>query len=84
MVELSLSHDGEFWIATNESLRARARTLAALDREVARRIGEIGGFASVEDTLEVRMVFDRSVIPEWIRQYSGHYFNRVVKMELPR
>ena len=26
----------------------------------------------------IRMTFDRSVIPEWIRQYSQHYFNRLV------
>ena len=27
------------------------------------------------------MAFDNSTIPQWIRQYAQHYFNRIVEIE---
>jgi len=27
------------------------------------------------------MYFDNSTIPQWIRQYAQHYFNRIVEIE---
>jgi hypothetical protein len=29
--------------------------------------------------VEVLMYYDNSFIPPWIRQYSGHYLNRIVE-----
>ena len=82
MIELQLIHDGNWWIAKNESLFARAKTLVDLDREVALQLRELDSIGSNEGNLEIRMTFDRSAFPQWIRQYSGHYFNRVVTMDL--
>jgi hypothetical protein len=80
MLELRLIHDGEFWIAENVELRVTGATLPALDRELARVLGR--GRHRGEAEIEVRMTFDNSVIPQWIRQYSNHYFNRVVSLNL--
>ncbi len=83
MLDLRLIHDGKRWIAENGDVRAEADTLANLDLELARAFrdkGEGGG----GDELYVRMTFDNGVIPQWIRQYSNHYFNRIVRLDLSR
>jgi dipeptidase len=82
MIEMQLTHDGVFWVARNDDIEARARELPELDREVARQLGELETETPLERSVQVRMVFDRAVIPQWIRQYAGHYFNRVVTMDL--
>lgn len=76
MVELTLSHNGKNWIARNEFLTAEAPTLEALDNEV-RRYFKNKDIKSNEK-LKVFMAFDNSTIPQWIRQYAQHYFNRVI------
>jgi hypothetical protein len=82
MIEASLVHDGRFWIAWNDSWTVREETLEELDRAVARVVRDVEG-PGVGRQVTVRMTFDRSVIPEWIRQYSQHYFNRLVTVEVP-
>jgi hypothetical protein len=82
MVELSLVHDGRFWIATGESWNARGETLEELDRAVG-KIAREREKPDGDRCLEVRMTFDNTVIPEWIRQYSNHYFNRLITVDFP-
>jgi hypothetical protein len=77
MVELILTHDGKSWVARNELLAAAAATLEELDSEVGRLLRESGRLRAGEK-LRVFMAFDNSTIPQWIRQYAQHYFNRVV------
>lgn len=36
------------------------------------------GLVEAGQTLEVFMAFDNALIPQWIRQYAQHYFNRVL------
>lgn len=74
-IECVLRHDGRDWVATNDALEARGRTLEELDAAVAECLHGVvpgGGRASV------LMTFDNSQIPEWIRQYGQHYFNREI------
>jgi len=33
------------------------------------------------DTVIATYRFDNSVMPEWLRQYSDHYFNRVIEFK---
>jgi hypothetical protein len=82
MIEVSLVHDGTFWVARNDSWVARGKTLEDLDRAVAELLREDGN-PELGRRVTVRMTFDRSVIPEWIRQYSQHYFNRLVTLDVP-
>jgi hypothetical protein len=81
MIELSLIHDGRHWVARADSWTARGRTIQELDRAVAAIIRETRKPGDGRQ-LEVRMNFDTSVIPQWMRQYSNHYFNRLVKVDL--
>jgi len=77
MIELTLTHDGRCWAASSDLLTAAAPTLEALDAEVRRALSQSGHLKAGE-TLQVHMAFDSSTIPQWIRQYAQHYFNRVV------
>jgi len=80
-IELRLIHDGKLWIAQNESLSASAKTLNDLDSELTKILRASQQYAG-EEKLAIRMSFDNVVIPEWIRQYSNHYFNRVVTITI--
>lgn len=76
MIELTITHDGRRWIATRgETPFAAARTIEGLDRGISRKLR---GRAGRKGRTRVFMAFDRSVIPQWMRQYSQHYFNRMI------
>ena len=81
MIELRLIHDGLNWVAEDKNMSAKAQTLVNLDIEVARLLKQSRNLVNGSE-VKVKMTFDRSVIPEWIRQYSGHYFNRVVTLDI--
>jgi hypothetical protein len=80
MIEFTVSHDGEHWIAKKGELRAEARSLAHLDQEVKRLLKEEGALRS-GGTLEVLMAFDTASIPRWLHQYHQHYFNRILRIK---
>ena len=82
MLELSLIHDGRFWIARSESWSAQGESIEELDVAVA-KIAIEREQPDAGRRLQVRMTFDNMVIPEWIRQYSNHYFNRLVTVNFP-
>jgi hypothetical protein len=73
MVELVVSHNGKNWVAKNESLTAEAPTLDELDIEVRQHFKN-------SNEARVLMAFDNSTIPQWMRQYAQHYFNRVIEV----
>lgn len=80
-LEVSLIHDGSYWVARHGSLEARGRTLPELDRDLAQRLRERGDFPPASQ-VAVFMGFDYDTIPTWIRQYAYHYFNRHVSLRL--
>ena len=80
MIELSLIHDGRHWVARADSWTARGETLEELDRTVAAIVRRTEKPTEGRQ-LKVRMNFDSSVIPQWMRQYSSHYFNRLVTVD---
>lgn len=75
-----IRHDGRCWVVENEHSTISAPTLEELDSRVGKYIREKGLLKKGEKA-EVFMAFDNSTIPEWIRQYAQHYFNRVVEIE---
>ena len=81
MLEFRLFHDGDVWVAERGTLRASGETLEALDRALETRLQTLEGLAG-SGKQRVRMTFDNKTIPQWIRQYSNHYFNRVVIINL--
>ena len=76
-LELTLTHDGRCWVVKNELPTASAKTLEELDLEVGRCLKR-DGLLKEGESLRVFMAFDNSTLPQWIRQYAQHYFNRAV------
>lgn len=73
-------HDGTNWIAENGFLSVAAPTIEALDQGVGEALKR-KSMLKKGDRLRVFMAFDNSTIPQWMRQYAQHYFNRVVEIE---
>jgi hypothetical protein len=80
MVECTISHDGRFWRLTHERFSCSAVSLSALDAGLGRRLRQ-NGLCGKGQKVQVFMAFDNAVIPQWIRQYAQHYFNRLVEVE---
>ena len=80
MMTFLIRHDGRNWIVENEHLMLSAPTLEELDRAVAQGMRQKGWLRKGEKA-RVFMAFDNSTIPQWIRQYAQHYFNRIVEVE---
>ena len=81
MIELLLKHDGRNWIAENEFLAVRGETLPELDNKLRDLL--TGENSNTEnEQIKVRMLFDNSTIPAWIRPYAGHYMNRIIEINL--
>jgi len=79
MIELIVSHDGKNWIARSDLLSAEAPTLEELDNKLRKMVKE-KGYLEPGKSLDLFMAFDNSTIPLWMRQYSQHYFNRIIQV----
>jgi hypothetical protein len=79
-IEFTIRHTGKEWLVENELITTSAATLEQLDHALKRRLKDEGIIAKGEK-IEVFMFYDNSTIPQWIRQYAQHYFNRIVEME---
>ena len=79
MIELIISHNGKNWTAKNDLLFAEAPTLEKLDGDLEKQLKQ-KGFIEKAEKIDIFMSFDNSIIPQWIRQYSQHYFNRIVRL----
>lgn len=79
-IELSIRHTGQNWLVENESLSVSAPTLDELDRHLKLLLKEKKLIKDGEKA-RVFMVYDNSTIPQWIRQYAQHYFNRILEIE---
>ncbi len=79
-IELIVSHDGKNWIARNDRLSAQAPTIEELDNELTKLVKQ-KGYLAPGKKVDLFMAFDNSTIPRWMRQYSQHYFNRIIQVE---
>lgn len=75
-----IKHDGKCWIIENGHSTISAPTLEKLDSRLENHMKE-NGLLKKGEKAEVFMAFDNSTIPQWIRQYAQHYFNRIVTVE---
>jgi leucyl-tRNA synthetase len=80
VIELIVNHDGKTWMARNDWLSAKAPTLEELDNELKRLVKQ-KGYLEPGNKIDLFMAFDNSTIPQWMRQYGQHYFNRIVRLE---
>ncbi len=81
MLTFRLIYERGYWIAECGDMRARAASLPELDKKLGKVLADMNPHSSGSKTA-VLMTFDNSVIPQWMRQYSNHYFNRVVTIKL--
>lgn len=80
-IELSLIHDGEFWIGRNQTLEVKGTTISELDDDLERGLRESGDYAPGA-RVNVFMGYDFDTFPTWLRQYHSHYFNRTISVQL--
>jgi hypothetical protein len=78
--QYTIKYLGECWVIENEHSTISAPTLEELDSRLGDYMRE-NGLLKKGEKAEVFMAFDNSTIPQWIRQYSQHYFNRIVAIE---
>lgn len=73
-----LEYDGGNWILSNEQISITASELEDLDRALESSLKQ----EWKKGPLEVFMKTDDNMIPEWIRPYMNHYFNRILELPL--
>ncbi|RMG02497.1 MAG: hypothetical protein D6726_07420 [Nitrospirae bacterium] len=79
-MEFKIRHDGKEWVLENEEAILTSPTMDGLDQKVREYVHKRGAVKPGEK-LEVKMFFQNETIPQWIRQYSQHYFNRILVVE---
>jgi len=80
MIDLIVSHNEKNWTAKGDDLFAEAPTLSGLDNQLKKLVRE-KGWVKKKKKLTLFMAFDNSTFPQWMRQYSQHYFNRIIQVE---
>lgn len=78
--EMSIVHDGINWVAKNDDMEIAAPTLEELDILLKTTMKE-KGLIKYGERADVYMYSNNAVmIPQWMRPYSQHYFNRIVRI----
>lgn len=79
-IEGLLTHDGKNWIFRFDEYSVCAPTLEKLDAKICELIKNNPKYQNVK---KVVMCFDIYTLPQWIRQYMQHYFDRILILEDP-
>ena len=74
VLELTLSHDGDYWISDGMERQLRGKDLHHLEHNITNVIKIDPRFIDNE-TIEVTLLFDMDQFPRWLHQYQTHYFN---------
>ncbi len=77
-IEMLLDHDGQDWIVTGGDLRIAAKELDDIDRQLETALQPR---LAKDKRIDVIMTSNDEMIPEWMRPFMNHYFNR--HLELP-
>jgi hypothetical protein len=77
--DIILTFRDNCWLAKVSSKEFRADSLEELDGIMKKHFTKSRDL-SKGDRIRINYLFDNSCIPEWIRQYSNHYFNREVEL----
>jgi hypothetical protein len=76
-LEVILKRDGPRWVACGDGFTVAAAGISEIDEAIRREIVESGRFPA-GTAVEVFLACDRGVIPDWMRPYHSHYFNRTI------
>jgi len=79
-VEFIIFHDGKEWVVSNGVMSLSDPTLVGLDAKICGALKR-EGIVKPGERARIRMAFDMGTMPQWIRQYSQHYFNRDIIIE---
>jgi len=80
-ITYNLHSKGNLWLAERDGKRITATSLEELDSLISVDIRQ--EFIDHKgQNLNIRMYFDQSEIPEWMRQYANHYFNRHIRLTI--
>ena len=79
-MEFIIYHNGKDWCLKNEQFFFSSSTIEGLDREVISAMRK-SGLIKKGERRKIFMAFDNSTIPQVIRQYANHYFNRSIEIE---
>jgi len=79
-IEVTIRHTGEHWLVENKDLSLSAPTLDDLDHRLKLLLKE-KDLHRKGTTTRVFMYFNNATIPQWIRQYAQHYFNRIIEFD---
>jgi hypothetical protein len=79
-MELIMWHDGRNWIVENDEVRLSSPTIDGIDAEVGNFMRQ-RGLVRRGMRARVKMLYDNSTIPQWMRPYAQHYFNRILEVE---
>ena len=79
-MEMLIRHDGRNWVAENGAMTFRGSTLEEIDAQVSQFMKD-EGLVGEGERVKVKMFFDNSTIPQWMRQYSQHYFNSILEVK---
>ena len=77
--DIILTFRGNSWVAKLSNEELMADSLEDLDDRLKMHFRKTRDIKH-GDRISVNYLFDNSYIPEWIRQYSNHYFNRKVEL----
>jgi hypothetical protein len=77
---LTLTYDyrNNLWIAKCDDFAVKAGDLTELDKKIANELRKKG----YKGRVKLRMQFDYYTIPEWMRQFHPHYFDRIVEIDV--
>ncbi len=78
-IEMTIDHDGHSWILSGNGLTIMAEKLEEMDRKLE---AALRSRLESEGRLNVFMRSNNEVIPEWMRPYMNHYFNRCLELPL--
>lgn len=78
-IEMVLDHDGFQWTVSNDNINVTAASLHELDRKLEQTLASR---LSTGKKINVLMTTNNEMIPEWMRPYMNHYFNRILELPL--
>ena len=79
-IEVTIRYTGQNWLIENKDFSLSAPTLDDLDRRLKTVLKKKELHKEGMKT-RVFMYFDNATIPQWIRQYGQHYFNRIIELD---
>lgn len=78
-IEMMIDHDGRNWVLSGNNLRICAENLDDMDRKLETALQPQ---LKREGRLNVFMRSNNELIPEWMRPFMNHYFNRCLELPL--